>query len=49
MNEQNWYDNILQHFIDRDKPIVVEHILCHCLFCDDVRERKASRDVDEFI
>ncbi len=50
INEQNWYDNILQHMIDMKKPApVVEHVLCHCLFCKDVRQRKESKDVNEFI
>jgi len=49
MYEQNWYDNILQHFIDREKPYIKSNdVLCKCLFCNDIRERKRLKDIDEY-
>ncbi len=45
--EQDWYDKILQLFIDREKPNIKSNdVLCDCLFCKDVRQRKFDKDID---
>ena len=47
INEANWYNNILQHFIDREKPNIKSNdVLCDCPFCKDVIQRKFDKDID---
>jgi len=47
--EIEWYDNILQHWLDKNKPVTKNTALCKCLFCSDIIRRKKEKDIDEYI